>query len=172
MKSLGQKDIREVLEYFPDSGIFVWRKARGRCSAGQIAGYDTGRGYRAMRVFGQCVYLHRAAYLYMTGTLPLEVDHINGNRADNRWENLRASCHAENSKNMQLPSTNKSGVMGVFWNAGKCRWTARIKVDQKSIHIGHFLRLKDATAARKAAESRYGFSKNHGRRPVTNEVPA
>lgn len=155
--------MREVLEYSPSTGSLTWRVARGRCAAGTPAGYDTDRGYRAVRIFGKVVYIHRVACLYMTGSIPPEVDHINGDRSDNRWLNLRRADRIENSKNMKMPSTNKSGVMGVFWNNGKRKWTARIKVRQQSIHLGHFHSLSDATEARRVAEIKYGFHENHGR---------
>jgi len=163
MTDLTQDVLRDVLHYSPETGLFTWRQARGRCSAGESAGYDADRGYRAIRVFGQIIYAHRAAFLYMTGSIPEEVDHINGHRADNRWSNLRASNRAHNSKNMKAPSTNRSGVVGVFWNTGKRKWTARIKVNQKSIHLGHFESIADAARARCVAEMEYGFCANHGR---------
>lgn len=66
---------------------------------------------------------------------------------------------------MQMPLTNKSGVMGVFWNKGKQKWTAKIKVNQVDHHLGHFENLVDAAAARAKAEKEFLFHKNHGRSP-------
>lgn len=160
---LTQAKVREVLTYCPLTGKLTWRVARGRCAAGSPAGYDADRGYKGVRVFGKMMYVHRVAFLYMAGYLPPEVDHINGIRDDNRWVNLRASNRLDNSKNMQMPTTNKSGVLGVFWNRGKNKWTARIKVQQRDFHLGHFSCLEDAAAARREAEATHGFHENHGR---------
>lgn len=100
----------------------------------------------------------------MTGRYPTFVDHINGNRSDNRWSNLREVTKSENSKNMALLNTNKSGVAGVFWNKGKKKWTARIESEGVTTHLGHFESLDRAAEVRKQAESIFGFHKNHGRK--------
>lgn len=163
MIEITQQAVRDVLDYSPSAGTLTWRVARGRCAAGSPAGYEADRGYRAIRIFGKVMYIHRVAFLYMAGSMPPEVDHINGSRSDNRWANLRAADRLENSKNMKTPNTNKSGVIGVFWNRGKRKWTARIKVRQQDIHLGHFERLSDAAEARRVAELEHGFHKNHGR---------
>lgn len=155
--------LRDVLSYCPETGVLRWKVARGRCSAGSVAGYDTGRGYIGVRVNGRCEYAHRICFELMTGRSPLFVDHINGVRADNRWINLREVTRSENGMNMKTPTSNHSGVIGVFWNKGKGKWTAKIKVNQKNKHIGHFDDLDSAAAARKAAERDIGFHQNHGR---------
>lgn len=157
-----QRAIGEVLSYCPDTGTLRWKVARGRCRAGEVAGYDSGRGYIGIRIFGKCYYAHRIAFLMMTGRFPKYVDHIDGDRANNRWANLREVSKSENGMNMGLPRTNKSGVIGVFWNTEKRKWTAQIKKDQVNHHLGHFDELGDAIDARREAESRLGFHENHG----------
>lgn len=155
--------LSEILSYCPKTGILRWKVARGRCAAGTVAGYDTGRGYIGIRVNGRCCYAHRVAFELMTGRSPEFVDHINGVRTDNRWANLREVSRSGNGMNMKTPVTNQSGVIGVFWNKCKGKWTAKIKVQQKTRHIGHFDDLSAAVAARKAAERDLGFHENHGR---------
>lgn len=159
-----QSAIGELLTYSPDTGQLTWKVARGRCSAGSRAGYDTGRGYIGVRVNGVCTYAHRIAFLLMTGRSPSFVDHINGVRSDNRWSNLREVSRSENARNMSRSSVNTSGVVGVFWNAGKGKWTARIKKHQATKHLGDFDDFDLAVAARKSAELEMGFHANHGRR--------
>jgi len=156
--------ITDLLSYSPETGEFTWKVARGRCSAGSTAGYDTGRGYIGIRINKRCTYAHRIAFLLMTGSEPkAQVDHINGDRSDNRWVNLREVTCAENMMNRQVSGRNKSGVMGVFWNTGKGKWTAKIKKNQKTTHLGYFDDLAMAAAARKEAEVSMGFHQNHGR---------
>jgi hypothetical protein len=101
----------------------------------------------------------------MTGFAPLVVDHLNGDRSDNRFSNLRDVDQSRNLRNRVLSSNNKSGVVGVFWNAGRGRWTARIKINGKNIHIGTYKNLADAAAARVLAEREYGFTERHGTVP-------
>lgn len=162
-KPAPQNAIGELLSYDPETGLLRWKMARGRCAAGAIAGYDTGRGYIGVRVNKVCHFAHRIAFLLMVGRFPDFVDHINGVRSDNRWVNLREVDRSGNGRNMRLPRTNKSGQMGVFWNSGKSKWTARIKVNQRSTHLGHFDNFDEAVSVRKAAERRLGFHANHGR---------
>lgn len=157
-------DISEVLSYCPESGLLYWKVARGRCAAGAVAGYDTGRGYVGVRVNKRCTYAHRVAFLLMTGREPEgEIDHINGDRSDNRWANLRDVSQAENMMNRMVSSTSRSGVMGVFWNSSKKKWTAKIKKNRKTVYLGDFDDIADAKAARKVAERALGFHENHGR---------
>lgn len=156
--------LSDVLSYCPGTGVLKWKVARGRCSAGSVAGYDTGRGYIGVRVNGQCMYAHRVAFEIMTGRPPFgEIDHINGVRGDNSWKNLREVCQHENMLNRSMARSNKSGVIGVFWNTGKGKWTAKIKKHGKDIHLGHFSNISDAAEARKKAEAELGFHENHGR---------
>lgn len=154
---------RELLSYDPESGILTWRVSRGRVSAGHVAGYAAHNGYSGIRIDGRCYYAHRVIFAWMTGRSPEFVDHINGARSDNRWVNLREVTRSENGMNMKVPSTNKSGVIGVFWNKGKGKWTAKIKRQQRTTNLGHFERLSDAVSARREAEKRLGFHENHGR---------
>lgn len=163
MRELSKDEVDSVLEYDPAHGRFRWRVARGCCKAGDEAGCDSGRGYIFIRVNGVIAYAHRLAFLLMTGEVPPFVDHINGDRADNRWENLRAATRSENGQNMARSSANRSGVIGVFWNVSKNKWTAKIKINQRTQHLGHFDSIAEATEARRLAERDLGFHANHGR---------
>jgi hypothetical protein len=105
----------------------------------------------------------------MTGEDPgveKEVDHINGNRGDNSWNNLRIVSRKENGKNMQRKKNNSSGVTGVSWASDRRKWASYIMVNRKKINIGHFTELSEAIAARKYAEKLYGFHVNHDRVPL------
>lgn len=164
MRELRQDRLHELICYEPETGKMFWRVARGNRASGAEAGCDSDNGYRKLRIDGQEHYLHRVVFLYITGKFPAaDTDHINGDRQDNRWSNLRAVSRSENLKNAKIPITNKSGVMGVFWNADKKKWTAKIKVHQRDIHLGHFNSKNAAAVARLAAQARYGFHENHGR---------
>jgi hypothetical protein len=74
-------------------------------------------------------------------------DHVNGNRLDNRRENLRICDFKENSRNSMIRHDNKSGYKGVYWNKTNRSWTTQIAIDGKSFHLGNFQDVKDAALA-------------------------
>lgn len=98
----------------------------------------------------------------MTGCIPNQVDHENHIRNDNMWKNLRAANNSINQQNSSIRKDNKSGFTGVSWHKQSGKWSAYISINNRSFHIGIFLKLEDAIKARKAANSKYGFHQNHG----------
>ena len=112
--------LREVLSYDPKTGIFRWRKARGKLPAGAIAGVDTEKGYRRIGLDYANHYAHRLAWLYVHGQWPVEeIDHKNGVRSENWIKNLREATHAQNGQNITISQNNKSGAVGVVWSKKK-----------------------------------------------------
>ena len=156
--------LKQVLDYNPLIGVFTWKtRTSNRTKIGGVAGY-TRDGYVQIRVDGRLHYGHRLAFLFMSGRLPLNhVDHINGTRSDNRWENLREASPLENRRNAARNKNNTSGVTGVVWDATKQKWMARITVDHKDIFLGYFDDIPQAAACRKRAEHQHNFHTNHGR---------
>jgi hypothetical protein len=114
---------------------------------------------------GKDLAVHRAAFLFMTGSLPsrsFDVDHINGVRHDNRWINLRLASRSQNNMNSAAPKNNTSGHKGVHLDrrmykkgAPKNPWFARIKVSGKTLHLGFFKTFEEAVEVRKQAEKKY-----------------
>jgi hypothetical protein len=148
--------LREVLHYCRDTGVFSWKVHRRKVRAGTIAGTPDRDGYINIKIDGFLYRAHRLAWLYVFGNWPTaQIDHINGDRNDNRLSNLREATVTENSRNARKKSNNKSGRKGVFWQDG--RWCAQIKIGGKSTHIGRFDSLDDASAAYlRAAEKHFG----------------
>jgi len=100
----------------------------------------------------------------MTGEFPPNfVDHINHDRDDNRWVNLRHATKSDNCRNTKMNSRNTSGVTGVYRSNKDGRWEASIKANGQKIFIGRFINLDDAARARKDAEIKHGFHPNHGK---------
>lgn len=168
--------LRSLLDYDPLAGTLTWKQRpiemfeRRRLGlawntryAGKPAFNHSDHGYLAGRLFGKKVYAHRAAVALITGLWPDNVDHINGDPADNRAENLRAVSHTTNLRNAKRRIDNKSGVCGVFWNTRDGKWQAKIRVDQRDIALGQFVDINAAREARRQAEVLYGFHPNHGR---------
>lgn len=93
--------VREILSYDPETGVFHWRVKRGTKNAGDIAGcHDACLGYWRITIDDRVLYAHRLAWLWMTGEHPaVLIDHIDGDRTNNRWANLRDSDHGQNRRN-------------------------------------------------------------------------
>lgn len=147
-----------LFDYDPGTGHFTHKTGRGPRGggAGCIAGHRMNHGYIAIGIPGKTVLAHRLAWLWMTGEWPkLEIDHINRNRSDNRWSNLREATRPQQSANGSIRTTNTSGVIGVFWDTSRKRWSASLMVNYKTIRLGRFKKFEDAVAARKNAEEKY-----------------
>jgi len=109
-------------------------------------------GYVIIHILGERFRASRLAWLYMTGQWPQhEVDHINGNRADDSWANLREADSSQQKMNTSIRSDNTSGVKGVYWNKRIGKWHARIKAYGVCTHLGYFENFDDAMSARKSA---------------------
>lgn len=161
--------IRETYAYDPNTGVVSWKKKTNRCVVvGREAGFNwtSGRNtYRRLLLNGRYIFAHVVAFVLSYGRFPAGViDHRNGVGTDNRLSNLRDVSHTENLRNQRLSRANTSGRMGVDFHRASGQWRARIIVDQCECHIGLFASYEEAARARAAAERRYGFSENHGRR--------
>lgn len=166
MSEISQAELKNRLDYYPDTGLFIWLKPtyNGIPKVGAPAGCINVHGYIQIRLLGQIYLAHRLAFLWVNGALPaINIDHINGRRDDNRWANLREADHATNSRNTSRPSHNSSGRIGVFKVAREGKWCARIKVSGRPIHLGYFNDFEEACHARERAEREHGFHPNHGR---------
>jgi hypothetical protein len=153
-----QRDaLRALLSYYPESGDFIWNVAvNSRAQPSSIAGSLNQDGYLQIGIDGRRYYAHRLAWLHFYGELPTHgIDHINGDRADNRIANLRLATHAQNAANAKRCRTNRSGLKGVSSSHGK--WRARISPKGKCLGLGTFNSPEDAHAAYVAtAQSEFG----------------
>jgi hypothetical protein len=152
------KELREHLDYNPDTGILIWKKKPDRrVKIGEAAGRDNGGGYLQTRYRKGFYLCSRLAYYIYHGVDPLEkqVDHINGNRLDNRIKNLRLATGRQNSCNKALSKRNTSGVTGVRWAKREKKWIAYITANGKMNHLGYFINKEDAIQTRREAEVKY-----------------
>jgi len=144
-EGITQAVVREVFDYDPETGIFARHGEVGDASSAHNA------GYRTLSLASQNLLAHRMAFLWMTGEVPEFVDHRDGDRANNRWCNLREATVQVNTQNIRTARRhNKSGVLGVYSHGS--RWRARITVNGTLTHLGTFDTPEEAHAAYVAAK--------------------
>lgn len=185
MREVDPALLRELLRYEPETGELFWlrrdvslfedtpnKTAEQQCKwwNGRFAGQPAlnARGVhdcRTGRLFGVSQYAHRVIWAIVHGEWPhAEIDHINGDRADNRISNLRAVTHQANMQNKARYSSNTSGTPGVTFNVRMKRWQAYITINGRRRHLGTFSDKDLAVRARLSAQQRSGvFHANHGR---------
>lgn len=161
MTQVTQASLLKAFSYDPVTGKLVYKtdSLSGKC--GEEAGYPHKEGYRQVAIGRKEYLVHRLIWLMRTGYWPHQVDHIDHDRANNSWTNLREVQSRENQMNMGLRRNNSSGHQGVRLLPSK-RWCAYIMVNRKQVSLGTFDDIEDAIAARKAGEVQYGFHANHG----------
>ena len=135
--------------------------------AGSLAGYiDKARGYRLVHLGDKYYKAHRLIWLLVYGEWPdNQIDHIDGDGANNRLDNLRQATNAENARNAKRNRKNTSGTTGVDWYKKAAKWRARVRFDGEEIVLGYFADKAEAIQARRDAEWQLGFHPNHGRAP-------
>lgn len=169
--------LRKLLSYDPETGILTWRERplemfKNKASfarwnsryAGKEAFVTEVAGYKIGSLLKGHYRAHRIIWAMLYSAPPVgQIDHINGDRSDNRLVNLRCVSIAENRRNQKTPITNTSGFIGVGWHKHTGKWRASIKINGRGIHLGGFDTIEEAIQAREAAQRELDFHPNHGR---------
>lgn len=144
---LSQERLKEVFNYDVETGVFTWRiSSNGRIKIGSVAGEVMAKGYIRIQVDGKRYLAHKLAWLYITGSIPDgQMDHINQDKGDNSYVNLRLCTQSQNKANCKAYSNNESGYKGVY-RAGK-RWVAQIRFNKKLVYLGTHINILDAAKA-------------------------
>lgn len=148
--ALSSAAVLRFLRYEPGTGDFTWIVDRPSAMkrVGDLAGHIDNEGYLRIGILGRNIAAHRLAWFLVTGTLPRsQIDHINGNRADNRFANLR-------DVEPRLNSENKRNVVGASFEKESGKWRAQITVRGQGRTLGRFATVDEARAAYIAAKRR------------------
>ena len=144
--TISTKRLKQLVSYDPITGIFRWKYTWGRAIEGNSVGSAHSQGYIQANIDRHRVFLHRIAWQYVHGVVPKgQIDHINGDRLDNRIVNLRLATQQQNSANMRRRPNNKSGLKGVV--RFKNRWRCYVHVNGKTRYLGTFKSKNEAHSA-------------------------
>ena len=182
MKDITPEALRKLLRYEPTTGKLYWRERtpdmfdegkydasrtcksfNTRCAGKEAFTAYHKDGYKHGVIFGKPYLAHRVIWAIVNGEWPKVIDHVNGDRSDNRIGQLSNGSHQTNAKNAARRVDNNSGVCGVGWFCRYGKWVSRIQVNGKRKTLGYFTSFEEAVEARKKAEKVYGFHENHGR---------
>lgn len=150
MKTLAIEKLNSIVSYEKETGFLFWKKHKNQSSKeGSVAGSVDCEGYVTVRTAWGAFKAHRIAWAIHFNEWPKSfIDHINGNKSDNRIENLRIASHSQNCQNKRkaLPSS-KSGLIGAMFDNTTGRYRSRIWVGKKRISLGSFKTAEEAHAA-------------------------
>lgn len=138
MSELTQNSLKEILSYNENTGVFTWLKSSSRTKAGANAGCLDKYGYMRIGINKKIYRLHRLAWLYMTGNWPnVYIDHIDGNKSNNIFSNLREATDGENKQNKTTAQErNRSGFLGVSIVKATGKFKASIGINGSNVTIG------------------------------------
>lgn len=127
--------------------------------------------YKVGALLGKSYKAHHLIWVMCYGYWPTkEIDHIDGDRTNNRLTNLREVTLAENMKNQSIYSSNTSGMQGVTFKKSMNKWSVRANKDGKRLHLGYYTSFDEAVRVRKQAEIEYGYHPNHGRQKTIYDI--
>ena len=145
--TLDQATIREVLE--DRDGVLYWRKT------GEKAGTLHHTGYTQISLGRKLYNAHRLMFMLHHGWVPKVIDHVDGNRSNNKIDNLRAATWRQNLHNMKLRPNSKSGCKNVSWSAGRKKWVVQISIEGRQTNLGRFDDLELADLVATEARDKY-----------------
>lgn len=140
---------------YDETGNLIWLKTKGRAKQGAFVGWVSTHGYREMQIEGERKKVHHVVWFLHKGEWPVMLDHINGNRLDNRIENLRTCTSRQNSSNRK--KRDRKLPRNVYHTIPKGKYRVYLQVEGKHISFGTYSELDEAdTVAKQARELYYG----------------
>ena len=163
MRDLTVDLLNELCTYDKETGKLYWKAARQGVTVGKEAGALDKNGYSILRINYKRYRTHRVVFLMHKGYLPVVLDHIDGDRANNRLDNLRPASLHQNQYNRKLNNNNKTGFKGVSYNAKQKMFIAAINHQGQRISLGSYNTPEEADkVVRAAREELHGNFANHG----------
>jgi hypothetical protein len=160
-RGLTEDYLKSLLHYNHKTGVFTWLKSRGRVSVGTVAGILQPDGYRYIKIDKKNHLEHRLAWFYVTNCFPCGdqnfIDHINGNKSDNRFENLRVCSDSENKRNRGKQMNNTNKFKGVSYDKRRGKYYARVTnpLTKKQENLGSFKTQEEASLVYEAKSQEY-----------------
>jgi len=157
MEQITHKDVLDTFDF--SDGNLIWKKKTGpRSKIGHVAGHLRKDGYVQIKFQHKLYAAHRLIWFLIYGEWPKnEVDHIDGNKSNNRLENLRDVTKSQNQQNRLKTKQNSTGFKGVFFHPKSNKWMSKITVNKKQIYLGYFHSALDAhNAYSEAAKKLHG----------------
>lgn len=167
---LPAEELNRILRYEPETGKLYWRTRpismfpcirianmwNTRYSGLEALNTLSPSGYLRGPMLGGWYQAHRVIYAIQTGEWPIDqIDHINGNKSDNRWINLRKASCSQNCMNRGINSLNTSGFKGVCWVKSINKWRVQIQVNKRRIWVGDFSDKGEAAEKYSLAAKKY-----------------
>ncbi len=160
--NLTTKEVANKFTYCDESGLLFRAVDSGRWKKGELAGCLNADGYIIVSVGRTRYYAHRLIWLMKFGEWPSgEIDHIDGDRSNNRIENMRCVTKSGNMKNQKRNSRNTSGAPGVGWDRTRNKWRVQIYVNGKHSFQGRFDSKEEAVNHAKSIYMKSGYSNRH-----------
>lgn len=129
----------ELLHYVPETGELIWRVTKSaKAVVGTVAGSVNAKGHINLQIDGRMYAAHQVVFIMHHGWLPVEIDHADRDKTNNRIGNLRPATSSQNKGNIGLLRTNSSGYKGVSQNSRSGKWHAQIKVHGRQTYLGRF----------------------------------
>jgi hypothetical protein len=149
-----QEKLKELVEY-KDGQLIAKVKWADKVKVGAPLGTKNSGGYIQISIQKKRYYAHRLVFVYHYGSYPAYIDHIDGDKSNNRIENLRPASLHQNNYNIKTPKSNKSGVKNVHWNKKNNNWNVTMAANNKSMYFGSFDNLELAALVAEEARNLY-----------------
>lgn len=151
---ISKQHLNELFEY--KDGVLYWKIARSnRLKIGQKAGATATDKRERISLNGKLLLTHRIIFAMHHDYWPKYVDHIDGNHANNKIENLRETTVAQNQWNRKIDRKNTSGIKGVSYDSRRNLWVAEIVANKKKIFLGRFNAIAEAEKTVKIAREQF-----------------
>jgi hypothetical protein len=164
---LTQAYLKTILHYDPETGIFTRLSSNSNNKnnlIGKKVGGLTTSGYVVINIGYFQHRAHRLAFLYQTGAMPSSnLDHLNGEKDDNRWCNLREASNHQNMCNKKRYRGKKTGLCGAQWAEKAQVWRVFFSIDKKNTYLGAYDTIFEAAAVRISMQNNNGYTSRHGR---------